>query len=244
MKHRACIALAILAFISEATLAQNAVPAVKPLIYADLQANMGLTWGMHTGLAAILNERHEVGLAYEAYFAPIPDIPKDYDCPRCKHGFGNNWINGAAATYGYVLYPGRGQRFFRLTLRGGVLLGQQRVAENYVRVVAPGPREENYRFDEIPRFAAALVLRPSLDLAINRNFGLAVGPYVVLSPEFQGLGGVLGLRFGRVARDGAHYHLRELSQRRAAQGAGKESTQGSPQIQVVGNDRQNRARRD
>ena len=172
-------------------------PGNWPLIYANISARIGPLYGPSISAAALIGKRHEISAGYANYFQATA-YPPDFVCGSCKHGLGKDWIQGVVLNYGYVLYPRYQPGIFRFVLRAGVMIGKQRILENFQPVAQPSSRDDNYTFTYSDRPAAALQLHPTLDIAVGRNPGMSIGPYAIFSRDFKGGGLTLGVLVGRV----------------------------------------------
>ena len=191
----------------------QSAPLQKQLRYATFGINSGALPGAQMGIAAILANRHEINIGWQAYFRRSERFPADFDCPSCKHGLGNDIITGGALTYGYVIYPGQMTGPLRIVLRGGILVGQQHIPSNFQKVTNPGPRDDNYTYEYDETISAALLLRPSFDISLSQISGLSVGPYAIISQNLTGGGISFCMMMGRAG----HTNLRAL--RKAARAA-------------------------
>lgn len=217
MNHPAAVLLGATLLLSHLSPAQT--PLRRSLIYARIEGNAGTASGPHFGIAAIFKKSHELGLAGAMYLRPIQNKPPDFEC-GCINGIGYDGLSGVSATYAYLLYPGKSQGYWRIALRGGIIAGYSRRTHDFRPIPPAGPYEANYSWEETSGFGYGLVVRPTVDLAINRAFGFTAGPYAVWSRNFSGGGITFGVMLGRVGREGAHQRVEAWKKR--VRGAGKD----------------------
>jgi hypothetical protein len=193
----------------------------KTLQMVTIAPDIGTSYGLHLRLSRMIGTRHEVGIGYELDLRNSNNYPGDFDCKSCKHGLSKEGISGMVLTYGYVIPSHPLPQSLRYVLRGGILLGNRTFPDGFQPVANPGPRDNNYTYDVRDRFAAALILRPAVEIAPGRYAGITVGPYAIFSKDFNAFGATIGVMVGRVARLGMRDELAEKrATKREAEHAG------------------------
>ena len=170
-----------------------------PLIYFNGGINIGPLYGIHGSLSAIIRKHHELSVGYENYFKEARNFPPDFVCGFCIHGLVEEWIQGMSIHYGYVLYPRIGGGRVRSVLRAGVLVGRQSIPDHFQPVANPG-RGDNYTYQYDRPATVALLIRPTVDMALGRVVGISFGPYGIFSEDFRGGGLSIGVLVESVGR--------------------------------------------
>lgn len=178
-------------------------------MYFGFNGNFGRTFGLGFATGATFNRHHEISLSWDAFFRDSDQYPADYECNSCKHGLARDWINGFTLHYGYVIYPRVLPGNLRFILQGGVLAGWQDTPRDFVRVSNPGLLEHNYKYNYASWPVAALVLTPTVQLALARTCAVSIAPYGVFSKHFNGFGIAAGLRLGGMANSSLGAALRQ-----------------------------------
>lgn len=151
-------------------------------------------------LATVSNNRHEWSLGFEWLSERARKMPKDGACATCHHGDPEDILMGGTLSYGYIWYPAPKAQSFRVVFRGGVLLGKSVVRDGFYPNQGPLPGNGiSYNWTENRfRFAAALLICPTVELVALKMLGISVGPYAVLHPTFPAIGISISTLFGNI----------------------------------------------
>ncbi len=146
-----------------------------------------------------LDGRHELGIGLEWLSQRARHMPEDGQCSGCRHGDPLDILFGGTLSYGYIIHPFSAKPRFQLALRGGLLIGRSVVRYGFEKTPQSTPDAIYYTWTTNDfRFAAGLLLHPTLDLPLPELAGVSVGPYVVLNRLFPAAGISLDVLFGNL----------------------------------------------
>lgn len=190
------------------------LPATAALPDSTIAENKNWTWYFQALLArdgsslrgprllfsGVINERHEISMGVEWQSQRAMNIPAGGLCASCIHGDPDDILFGYNVSYGYIVRPFIKQNWFRIVLRGGILLGQSVVRDGFYQVPGSLPTNNDYYSWKTNKtnLTAALLFFPSVDMIVSKWAGISVGPYMVLHPTLPASGVSLSVLFGRI----------------------------------------------